>query len=119
MSRRSVSKTISAKLDGLHRLVFALPASLLLILILIGSGLSQELSDTMDSVSQGVIREVSRYFADTPMLDAHLAGIGFQPGGQDTNWRRMPAVRKIETAYLAAQSRSQADADRLLSRLGS
>jgi hypothetical protein len=117
MSRFSVSKAISAKLNGLHRWAFALSASLLLILILIGSGLAQELSDTIGSVSQGVIREVSRYFADTPMLDAHWAGIGFQPNGQDANWRRMPAVRKIEAAYLAAQSLSQADADRLLSRL--
>jgi hypothetical protein len=117
MSRFSVSKAISAKLNGFRRWAFALPASLFLILILIGSGLAQQLSDTIGSVAQDVIREVSRYFADTPTLDAHLNGIGFQPNGQDANWRRMPAVRKIETAYLAAQTLSQRDADRLLARL--
>ncbi len=117
MLRFSGSKAISTRLRGFRHWAFALPTSLLLILVLIGSGLAQQLSDTIDPVAQDVIREVSRYFADTPVLDAHLAGIGFQPNRQDASWRRMPAVRKIETAYLAAQSLSQGDADRLLSRL--
>jgi hypothetical protein len=117
MFRSYVRKPPSVRHNGVRRWPLALPASLLLILILIGSTLAQQLSDTIDTVSQGVIREVSRYFADTPVLDAQLSGVGFQPNRQDASWRRTPAVRKIETAYLAAQTRSQADADRLLSRL--
>jgi len=75
---------------------------LLVLLLSIVVARAQELSSRLDEVEKGQIRALSYSLASAPdRAQLVLAQIGFD-GSSIPRFKRWPAVRKFETAYLAA-----------------
>lgn len=78
--------------------------------------LAQNLDVRISANHQEAIKAVADYQGGSGSIDRHLRLLGYEPTVPTPEWERFPAVRKIETAYMAARA-EPSGGERFLGRL--
>ena len=84
----------------------SLAVPLLLLSLLISVGLAQILHRSITDAEQKATIALAKFIGPTygGLLDQNLIGMGFTPPSTAAAWGDFPVVRRIETAYLAAEA---------------
>jgi len=101
----------------MQRLRSALLTVLLLVSTLLASVNVQQLHPTIGAAERQALIAAATYTTDSDRATELLTQAGYIPSG--TGWREYPAVRKLETAYLAAETAQTGGGSRLLARVTS
>lgn len=83
----------------------------------LGEGQSQT-NDPLESIRNNAFAKIAEYETPSnPAITNALERLGFRPGASKEIWNSFPAIRKLESAYGAAQAGEAGGGNRLLAQL--